>query len=82
MITVEVEVPSLGRRYDFELEETVTVEILIREMNEVISQREHCRYVAESGTMGLYVQEYQHKLSPKSTLEQNGIRSGQRLLLV
>lgn len=82
MITVEVEVPSLGRRYDFELEETVPVEILIREMSEVISQREHCHYVAESGIMGLYVQEYQHKLGPGSTLEQNGIRSGQRLLLV
>ena len=43
MILVEVMVPSLGRRYDFELEESVTVDLLIREMVTVICQKEHCR---------------------------------------
>ena len=32
MIAVEVDVPALGRRYDFQLEETSAVRVLIREM--------------------------------------------------
>lgn len=82
MILVEVSVPALGRRYDFELEETTPVSILVREMTEVICQREHCHYAAGRQGLNLYVQEQQRRLAPESTLEQDGIQSGQRLLLL
>ena len=41
MILVEISVPALGRRYDFELEETASLDLLTREVVEVICQKEH-----------------------------------------
>ncbi len=82
MILVEVMVPSLGRRYDFELEESVTVDLLIREMVTVICQKEHCQCFAGEQGISLYSAAGQYRLVPQATPQQNGIRNGQRLILV
>ncbi len=41
MILVDVTVPAVGRKYDFELSESVLVEVIIREMIETVCQKEH-----------------------------------------
>lgn len=83
MVLVEVTIPSLGRCYDFEMEETVSVEVLIRELIVSVTQREHCNYHEENGqTLSLYSQEQKRRLPAKATLQQCGILNGQRLILV
>ena len=40
MIIVDIEVPSIERKYQFSVEEQVSTEILIAELAEVICQKE------------------------------------------
>lgn len=82
MIMVEVQIPALGRRYDFELEETVQVKILLDEMIEVICQKEQLDHVPDKEGLGLYRQEGGVRLNGDGTLQQNGVCGGQRLILV
>lgn len=81
MILVEIAVPALVRRYDFELEETAQVSILIREMIEVIGQKEHIPFTETAQGFSLYQPEAAARLNPAGTLEENGVRGGQRLIL-
>ncbi|WP_294499189.1 EsaB/YukD family protein [uncultured Gemmiger sp.] len=81
MILVEVSVPALGHRYDFELEESAPVELVLREMVEVICQRERLQAYAQQ-PFALYGQDSATRLNPKGTLLQNGVHNGQKLLLL
>lgn len=81
MILVEISVPALVRRYDFELEETVKVSVLIREMIEVICQREHIPFTEGEQGFSLYQQDMACRLNTDGTLEENGVCGGQRLIL-
>ena len=47
MILIQIEVPSLVRKYQFNLDESVQVGTIIAEVVEVISQREQCRLMGE-----------------------------------
>lgn len=82
MIMVEVQVPAVGRRYDFELEESVPVELLISEMAEVFCQKEHLQMGHAAGTLNLYRKSTSTRLNRSGTLQQNGICGGQQLILV
>ena len=42
MIMADVYVPSIGRQYDFSLDEQATIGLLIPEIAEVICQKENC----------------------------------------
>ena len=63
MLLVEVMVPALERRYDFELEESATAGVLIREMITVICQREHCACFEGEQGLSLYSQEQERRLA-------------------
>lgn len=82
MLLMEVKVPSLGGRYDFELEESATVEVLIREIIAVICQKERCSCFEGAQGMRLYSQELERQLLPEEVLGTSGVRNGQSLLLL
>lgn len=83
MILVEVMVPSLERRYDFELEETVTLDVLIQEMIGAIMQEEHCQCFGEGDqALQLYSQASERRLPMDGTLHRCGVVNGQCLILV
>ncbi len=82
MLLVEVMVPALERRYDFELEESATAGVLIREMITVICQREHCACFEGEQGLSLYSQEQERRLGPDEILATSGVQNGQRLILV
>jgi len=82
MILVDVIVSATGRTYDFELEETVSVEVLIREMQEIVCQKEHRRFEEKAGALCLYSKDKEKRLLPDWTLRQCGIRSGETLILL
>lgn len=82
MILVEVDVPSLGRRYDMELDENVQADVLVREMVTVICQKEHCQCFEDQAGIGLYSRDNACRLEPGRTLPENGVKDGHCLILV
>ena len=82
MLLVEVVVPALGRQYDFELEETAKIDVLIREMAAVICQKERCQFIDNEQGLSLYSQAYGTRLLPEAALWECGVENGQRLILV
>ena len=82
MILVEITAPSLGSRYDFELEETAPVDLLTREVVEVICQKEHLQPSEKAQNFALYSQDDACLLNSAGSLQQNGVGTGHRLLLL
>lgn len=82
MILVEVSVPALGRHYDFELEETAPLDLVTREMVEVIGQKEHLQPFEQAQPFALYSQDAACLLNSTGSLQQNGVKNGQKLILL
>lgn len=82
MIMVDVMVPSIGRQYNFSLEEQAPVSMLIAEIAEVICQKESCRLEGSAEALTLWSQEHKVMLSGEASLSQYGIVNGNRLMLV
>ena len=82
MIIVDVIVPSIGRKYNFRLDEETSVALLTEEIAEAICQKENCILDGEKEKLNLCSMELEKVLSPDSTLEQNRITNGSQLMLV
>ncbi len=82
MIIVDIEVPSTGRKYQFNVDEQVPVETLIAELAEVICQKEQCIFKGDLSELCLCSGEGRKILSSKETLARQGIRNADWLLLV
>lgn len=82
MIMVDVMVPSIGRQYNFNLEEQAPVSMLIAEIAEVICQKESCHLEGRVEALTLWSQEQKVMLSGEASLSQYGIVNGNRLMLV
>ena len=82
MIIVDIEVPSMERKYQFSVEEQVPVETLIAELAEMISQKEQCVLQGNVSEMCLCSGENRRILSYRETLAEQGIKNADRLLLV
>jgi len=82
MILIDIKVPSLGRKYQFSVEEQVPVDTLIAELAEVICQKEQCSLKGETGELCLCSSEQKQILNRHTTLVQQGIVSADCLLLV
>lgn len=75
MILVEVFVPAVNKTYDFKLDENLNVFEIVEEMAEIITAQEN------NGL--LLFDENSHKaLLYNSTLKENSVGSGARLILV
>lgn len=82
MIFVDVYVPGLDKEYDFQLDETITVDTLIKEMSETISQKEQCEIIGNKRDFMLCLQEKEKILPSNMTLEECGVHTGSRIILV
>lgn len=80
MILVDIQVPVLDRVYDFELDEGAEVEMLTEDILALISEQEHvtCK---NSKEMLLYSLRQELILEGGSSLKQQGIIAGDRLIL-
>lgn len=81
MILIEVNVPALDCSYDFECDEQVQVEKLIKEMISLIEEKEKipCKDRRERY---LYIPEQRRFLKMDEELERQGVKSGDRLVLI
>lgn len=82
MLLVEVMVPALGRRYDFELEESARVDVIIREMVTVICQKEHCKCFEGEQGLSLYSRALERRLPPEEELGRCSVQNGHYLILM
>jgi len=81
MITIDVYVPMIGKTYDFSLDENIIVETIIEEITELIIQKEN--FVAsEVSDMYLFSHSDNQVLNKRFSLKENGIDTGDRLLLI
>ena len=81
-IYVEIEVPVLGKVYDFKLESKETIGALLEEILIAISQKEQCPLGSQKETFILSFPEQNELLHPQKQLEDYKIMTGNRLLLV
>lgn len=81
MILVDVFVPSLNKNYEFQLDETVRIEMVIEEITEMICQKEHCSLIGDRNAMCLCKYQGESIMNRKTTLEQNLVTDGGRLIL-
>ena len=82
MILVDIYAPSVDKNYDFDLDETVEVSVIIEEIVEMIGRNEKTTISGNIASMALCDAE-RHKMLPKNaSLAQCGIKNGMTLLLV
>ena len=82
MILVDITVPSLGKTYNFSLNESVRVSDLIDEITDMIEQREHTMMDGDRILLNLYDAKLGHVLNRTCSLTRNGVIPGHRLILV
>ncbi|MBQ8596385.1 MAG: hypothetical protein IJ409_01215 [Lachnospiraceae bacterium] len=83
MVMVDVEVPALDRIYDFELDEEVDVRELTDTMVLLIVQNEKPGFEAKGQEeLHLYALRQGKVLNSRMTLKQQGVQSGDGLVLI
>lgn len=82
MILVELFFQELNQRYDVDLDISLPIGGLIENLVELIAQKEHLTLSKTPGTFLLCEPESGRILHPQTTLAENGIQAGMRLLLL
>lgn len=82
MINVELVVPCVDRQYDFNLNEDIPVSTVTEEIVSLICQKEKCELINGSDSFLLFDSAGSKILSLGLTLYENGVKTGDRLLLV
>ena len=82
MINVDIYVPSLDEVLDFQLDETVSTSLIIREIQEILCKRMKETIESEDSQFMLCLPEQERVLSFHLSLQENGVINGNRLLLV
>ncbi len=82
MILVDIYVPSVDKTYDFQLNEQIPVAMVLEEISEMIGQKEHAALKGNISDLILCSYDTGAALSKEKNLEQAGIITGNKLLLV
>lgn len=82
MIMVEIFIPLLDKRYDFQLDEHTQILFLLEDISEMICQKEQCEMKGDWRELLLCQRATGRKLPPESTLAECGIKIGDSLMLV
>lgn len=82
MIIVDVDVPSIGRSYQFSIEESTRIDVLVAEMAEVICTKEQCATMGNPENLILCHKDRKTILKKNTTIEYNGIKSADTLILL
>lgn len=82
MIMVEIYFGELNRSYDFRVEENVAVAQLVEDIVGKIAQLERIPVGKDPGVFVLCSKRDKRIFDRDTTLAQNGIRSGDRIMLV
>lgn len=81
MIIVEIEVPIMGKKYDFQIDEDAPLYEVKEEAAEMICRREQCCLKGDVKGLLLWKQGGQ-KLKQEHSARENGLRTGSRIIMV
>lgn len=82
MVLVDLEVSSLGRTYQFSLDEDTPVSLLIIEIAEMICQKEHCTLDGSVEELSLYSRRKNCALDKSGTLLEQLVDGADYLILI
>lgn len=82
MILVDVNIPIIQKNYDFMLEENVNVQAAIDEIVEMVCQKEGFSSIENTAGFNLFLCYSQQFLENEKSLAENGVVTGDRLILV
>ena len=82
MILVDVNIPIIQKNYDFMLEESVNVQAAIDEIVEMVCQKEGFLSIENTAGFNLFLCYSQQFLKNEKSLAENGVVTGDRLILV
>lgn len=82
MILVNVFFQELNQEYDFQIDEKASTSLVIREMVQTIAQKEELTTKAGDEFYLLCQKSSRSVLNPTATIGDNGVQSGDTLLLV
>lgn len=82
MIIINVHYMALNQNYDFKVEEHAPIRQITGEMLSMISQKEHMQYEGNEDLLLLSDLSTRTIFSPLASLSENGVRSGDTLILV
>jgi len=80
MIMVDIYIPEIGQVYDFEMDEEKTVGTVQKEIMELIAEKEKMS-LPKDASMTLYALQNAEILCNHRTLKEQGIQSGDKLIL-
>lgn len=82
MILVDVYAPSIDQTYEFKLDEDVPVSVITDEISSVICQKERCELQGDKALLRLFSSKSRRALTPVFSLYENGVKSGDCLIIV
>ena len=82
MVMVEIVVPAIDKEYDFRLDEYAPVQILVDEIVEMVCHKEQSKFIGNEKKLNLCHLGYQKILSGNLDLKSQGIKTGDRLMLI
>ncbi len=82
MILVDIYIPSMDGSYDFMLDENVPVGQVIAEISEMVSKKVNGKPLEKREGFMMCSMDQRKTLDKNQTLYGNGIRDGNRLMLV
>lgn len=81
MIIINVTVPMMGREYDFQVDENVSVSEICREIVEMICRNEQCSMAGDADGVLMWEKRTMRMLRQDQTAGENGLMTGSRVLL-
>lgn len=81
MIIVEIEVPIMGKRYDFQIDENVSLYEVKKEIVEMICRKEQCPIKGNLSRLMVWHQDG-HELKQEYSARENGLRTGSQIIIV
>lgn len=81
MIIVEVEIPIMGKRYDFQIDENVPLYEVKEEIIEMICRKEQCLFEGDVERMLIWTRDGR-RLSQENSAKENGLRTGSQIMVV
>lgn len=82
MIIVEIEIPMIGKKYDFQIQEDIPLYDVKEEITEMICRKEQYPLAGKTEQLLMYVPETGQRLNLAETALHNGLRTGSRVLLI
>lgn len=82
MVMVDIYVPALDMEYNFNLEQNVKISTIIEEIGEMIAHKEQSEIDGDMEELLLCDKEKGRVLSVEHTLDECGIQTGSKLILI